>query len=182
MNRILIVIDAQEDFTRGALRNEEAIRALPVLHEAAEYAAKNFDHPVFYTQDTHYAGYMETQEGRNLPVPHCILGSDGWKVCPEARPDSACGQVDIQKNAFGSLEWKNYPELGNADEIWLCGFCTDICVAANFQILKAAFPEVPIVVIEDACAGVTPELHAAALSVMRSCQAKVMKWADLKDL
>lgn len=180
MNKVLIIIDAQEDFTRGALRNEEAIRALPVLHDVAEYAAANFDHPVFYTQDTHSTDYMETQEGRNLPVPHCIPDTAGWKVCPEARAETGGRQIELRKRTFGFLEWESngFPE--HAEEIWLCGFCTDICVSANFQILKATYPEIPIIVIEDACAGVTPELHEAALKVMRSCQAEVVKWNDLK--
>ena len=178
MNKVLIIIDAQEDFTRGALRNEEAIKALPVIRDIVDYAYENFDRNIIYTKDTHIKGaYEHTQEGRNLPVPHCIRDTKGWQICPEA----LCDKADIiEKNRFGSNDWCT-KTLDTADEIWMCGFCTDICVSANFQIIKARYPEVPIVVIEDACAGVTPELHEAALKVMKSCQAKVMKWAELKE-
>lgn len=176
MNKILIVIDAQEDFTRGALHNEEAIRALPTIKEIVAYAYKNFDKKTIYTKDTHNENYLETQEGKNLRVPHCIKGSDGWRLCPEVLIEES---KVIEKRTFGSMQW-DMEALGTVDEIWLCGFCTDICVSANFQILKAAYPEVPIVVIEDACAGVTPELHEAALKVMKSCQARIAKWEDLK--
>jgi len=184
MNKVLIVIDAQEDFTRGALRNEEAIKALPVIHDIVRYARENHFTGIFYTQDTHDPDYSETQEGRNLPVPHCIEGTKGWEICPEVYSGTTDQQAVyfIKKGAFGSRDWTGYGHLiQNADEIWMCGFCTDICVSANFQILKATFPEVPVIVIEDACAGVTPELHEAALKVMKSCQAKVIPWNDLKS-
>lgn len=177
MNKVLIVIDAQEDFTRGALRNEQAIEVLPRIKEIVAYAYKHFDRKTIYTKDTHSGNYLETQEGKNLPVRHCIKGSNGWRICPEVLIEES--EV-IEKGTFGSTRW-GMEALGTADEIWLCGFCTDICVSANFQILKATYPEVPIVVIEDACAGVTPELHDAALKVMKSCQAKIIKWEDLKN-
>ena len=175
MNKQLIVIDAQEDFVRGALRNEEAIAALPVIREAVAYASRNFDRDIIYTKDTHNKDYLETQEGRNLPYPHCIKGSDGWEICPEVLAEKS---KIIEKNTFGSRLW-DMQCLGTVDEIWLCGFCTDICVSANFQILKSIYPEVPIVVIEDACAGVTKELHEAALKVMRSCQARITALSEL---
>ena len=179
MNKALIVIDAQEDFTRGALRNEEAIKALPVIKKAVNYAMENFYYDIIYTMDTHYnEDYLKTQEGKNLPIPHCIVDTDGWQVCPEVKhPNSIF--YHINKNQFGTLSWKDHKWMKQLDEIWLCGFCTDICVMANFQILKATFPEVPIIVIEDACAGVTPELHEAALKVMKSCQAQIKKLDEL---
>ena len=178
MKKLLIVIDAQEDFTRGALRNEDAIAALPTIKEVVDYANKNFEPPVYYTMDTHQEDYLNTQEGTNLPVPHCIKNTPGWKICPEVLPDDDYNV--ITKPSFGCIEWNTFWRIHDVDEIWLCGFCTDICVSANFQILKATVPETPIVVIEDACAGVTPELHEAALKVMKSCQAKVVKWEDIK--
>ena len=179
MNKVLIVIDAQEDFTRGALRNEEAIEALPTLSEVVDYAYENFDRRIIYTKDTHPSNeeYLASQEGCNLPVPHCIEGTKGWRICREALVDN--GDI-CAKQTFGYMNWGMH-SLANVDEIWLCGFCTDICVSANFQILKAMYPEVPIVVIEDACAGVTPELHEAALKVMKSCQARIVKWEDLRN-
>ena len=178
MNKVLIVVDVQEDFTRGALRNEDAIAALPKIHDIDEFARNN-DMEVFYTMDTHGDDYLNTQEGRNLPVPHCIHMTEGWKVCPEAIIDDKLVKV-IRKGTFGFPHWDVFPIVGGADEVWICGFCTDICVSANFQIIKATYPEVPIVVIDDACAGVTPTAHKAALKVMQSCQARVVKWDKLK--
>ena len=175
MNKVLIVIDAQEDFTRGALRNEEAIKALPVIHNLVEYASKN-DMQIIYTKDTHNDTYLDTQEGKNLPIPHCIVNTAGWKLCPEVEVNNA---NVVYKQTFGYLHWDFIRQVAKADEIWLCGFCTDICVSANFQTIKAALPEIPIVVIEDACAGVTPELHDAAIKVMKSCQAKILNFSEL---
>jgi len=182
MNKVLIVIDAQEDFTRGALRNEEAIKVLPTLREIVDYADIH-RMGIIYTADTHNEDYLNTQEGINLPVKHCIYGTPGWELCPEVISTQTT-RYTICKECFGSIrwdEWRSSSLLVNANGIWLCGFCTDICVSANFQIIKAMYPEIPITIIEDACAGVTPELHEAALKVMRSCQAKIVKWSDLKN-
>lgn len=177
MNKLLIVIDAQEDFTRGSLRNEEAIAALPVIRDVVSYAYRNFERRMIYTKDTHFENYLETQEGKNLPVRHCIRGSNGWRLCTEV----LCEKSKIlEKPTFGYKEWDT-ESFGDLNEIWLCGFCTDICVMANFQIIKAHHPEIPIVVIEDGCAGTTPELHEAALKVLASCQARVVKWDELKN-
>ena len=179
-NKLLIVIDAQEDFTRGALRNEEAIKALPVVHDVVEYAYSN-GMEIVYTRDTHSKEeYLKTQEGVNLPVEHCIFKTAGWDICPEAMCSGMVYPEIINKNSFGTLEWRWIP-YRNIDEIWICGFCTDICVSANFQIIKAFCPEIPITIISDACAGVTPELHKAALDVMKSCQAKIKTWKELKE-
>ena len=182
MNKVLIVIDAQEDFTRGALRNKEAIKALPVIHEVVEYACKNFELPIFYTQDTHFDNYLETPEGINLPVKHCIYGTPGREVCTEVLPSKDFNNFyRIDKSTFAFTNWEEFSELNVCDEIWLCGFCTDICVSANFQFLKAYYPQAKIVIIEDACAGVTRDLHDAALSVMASCQAHIITWENLKE-
>ena len=182
-NKILIVVDAQEDFTRGALRNDDAIAKLPVIHEIVHYAVNHEFAAIIYTQDTHGNDYLQTQEGKNLPIVHCVDGSDGWKLCPEVVVDNASAQkttiFTVKKPSFGYTGWKNVIET--PDEIWMCGFCTDICVSANFQILKAEYPEKKIVVISDASAGVTPELHEAALKVMKSCQADVKPWEELKS-
>lgn len=180
MNKLLIVVDAQEDFTRGALRNEEAIKALPVIREIVDYAYENFNNEIIYTKDTHFEhSYMKTQEGKNLPVPHCLYNTKGWQICPEVLCDKA---YIVTKKSFGTIEWEWEPVFQTAiDEIWMCGFCTDICVSANFQTIKACYPEIPITIIEDACAGVTPELHEAALKVMKSCQARIVKWSELKN-
>ena len=152
MNKALIIIDAQEDFTRGALRNEKAIAALPVITSAVEYAT-NERIKIYYTRDTHYSveSYLKSQEGRKLPVPHCINDTHGWDLCREVLPRCFDRAKIIDKKAFGTIEWKMLPELDTYDEVWMCGFCTDICVSANFQIIKALYPELPIVIISDAC-------------------------------
>ena len=176
MNKTLIVIDAQEDFTRGALRNEDAIKALPVIQSIVKYSESNFDHAIYYTKDTHYIEtYRKSQEGKNLPIAHCIKSTKGWQICPEVWSDDAgCA---IEKNTFGCVSWKSIGIDGiKPEEIWICGFCTDICVISNVLILKALFPEIPIVVFENACAGVTPEKHNAAIEVMKSCQIKIERW------
>ena len=178
MSKVLIVVDAQEDFTRGALRNEEAIKALPTVHNVIRYA-EDHDFDIYCTMDTHFkselSNYLDTQEGKNLPIEHCIYQTNGWKLCKEVQGEKS--HCPILKETFGYLDWRD--EELDPDEIWICGFCTDICVSANFQILKATFPEVPITIIEDACAGVTPELHDAAIKVMKSCQAHVVKFNEL---
>lgn len=182
VDRVLIVVDAQEDFTRGSLRNEEAIMALPTIAKVLNYARDDGFY-IWYTKDEHDEEYLNTQEGRNLPVPHCIRGTKGWEICSEVAPTKFEQERKIvYKDTFGAINgWLDFNQIGQADEIWLCGFCTDICVSANFQILKALFPEVPIIVISDACAGVTPELHEAALKVMKSCQAQVFTYDELME-
>ena len=183
MNKILIVVDAQEDFTRGALRNEDAIKALSTIHDIVEYAENN-DMKIIYTADTHGEDYFNTQEGKNLPIQHCNYRTPGWNICPEVIDYEYPHEV-LMKETFGFTGWdKKYnvaaQYVSTADEIWMCGFCTDICVMANFQLIKAFYPEVPIVIISDGCAGVTPELHQAALKVMCSCQGKILTFDELK--
>lgn len=179
MNKVLIVVDAQEDFTRGALRNEEAIKALPVIQKLVMHARNNGVY-VCYTADTHFSDtYLNTQEGKNLPVLHCVDNTPGHNLCPEVMCFDS--KDVVVKTTFGFKNWDKRFAGKKIDEIWLCGFCTDICVSANFQILKAQYPEIPITVISDACAGVSPELHDAALKVMQSCQAKIITWEDLKN-
>jgi len=182
---LLLNIDVQNDFATGALGTPEAAAALPTIRKVNVYAIeKGYDRGA--TMDTHeYETYMDTQEGKFLPVLHTVYRTKGWMLCKELMVEGD-PQMEfcICKNAFGSLEWLNgilYDDEGNCkyDEIWIIGFCTDICVIANFQILKALFPEIPIIIISDACAGVTPELHEAALKVMKSCQAIVLTYDEL---
>ena len=185
LNKILVVIDAQEDFVRGALRNADAMKALQTLHNLVWYAHTHFAHPIIYTMDSHDSLYLNSLEGKNLPIEHCIRFSDGWHLCPEAVPDDNWMRWIIGKHTFGALDlisgspYAMHVDLQMSKEIWMCGFCTDICVSANFQILKAAFSETPIVIVEDACAGTTPEMHEAALKVMKSCQAKIATFEEL---
>ena len=173
MRKILIVIDMQNDFIDAALGTKEAEAIVePVKEKIRSYPAED----VFATMDTHTENYMNTQEGTNLPVPHCIKGSEGWKI----RPDIAClltGERIYEKPSFGSTALAaDLKELSGREEIELelIGLCTDICVVSNALLLKAVMPEVRITVDASCCAGVTPEKHRAALETMRSCQIRVM--------
>ena len=175
MNKILIVIDAQEDFVYGPLGTAHAIQALSTITKAVEFATDN-NMKIVYTRDSHVDAqtYLNRQEGRCLPVPHCINGTKGWSLCREVLPRNFDKAKVIDKINFGTTEWRMHNEcFVGKDEIWICGFCTDICVMANFQIIKALYPEVPIAIISDACAGTTKGLHESALDVMRSCQARI---------
>lgn len=174
MRKALIVIDAQEDFTYGSLGTAEAIEALKIIERAVEYATDN-DMEIIYTRDTHKdeESYLQSLEGKTLPVPHCLSQTKGWQLCMEVLPRNFDNATVINKSTFGTLDWNLRGNLACNDAIWICGFCTDICVMANFQILKTLYRNTPICVIKDACAGTTPEKHQAALSVMTSCQAVI---------
>lgn len=178
MNKQLIVIDAQEDFTRGVLGSEYAASRLPVIQEIADYAFLNFDKPTIYTKDTHECSYYELSLEKYYGIPqHCIRLTKGWQLCHEALTE--CSRV-IEKPTFGFLDWYNAGSK-TVSEIWICGFCTDICVISNFMILRATFPKIPIIVLEDACAGTSKELHDAAISVMKSCCGDIRKWEEIKQ-
>ena len=175
--KAVVVIDAQNDFITGALRNEEAIKSLQTLHKVVEWAAKN-EYDLIYTEDTHSGNYLNTQEGRNLPVPHCIWNTEGWEIAPEALPDHYYDKcVFIIKNQFGYEKW-NIIDLNKYDELIFVGYCSEICVISNALIIKSLYPEIPITFISDASAGVTPESHAAACAVMKSCQINVKTWKE----
>ena len=173
MRRILVVIDMQNDFIDGALGTAEAVAIVPkVVEKIGQYDPWN----IYLTRDTHYENYLETQEGRNLPVEHCIKDTDGWQLRAEVA-EAAKGATIIDKPTFGSVELagKLMVELAQeALELEVVGLCTDICVVSNALLLKAAMPEVPITVDASCCAGVTPEKHRAALETMRSCQIHVI--------
>ena len=172
MRKILIVIDMQNDFIDAALGTKEAIAIVDAVKEKIRsYPAAD----VIATMDTHGEDYMETQEGKNLPVPHCIKGTDGWQI----RPDIAAlltGAKIYEKQTFGSTALAADLKAVSAKEeieLELIGLCTDICVVSNALLLKAAMPEVKISADASCCAGVTPEKHLAALETMRSCQINV---------
>ena len=168
MQDILIVVDMQNDFIDGALGTAEAVAIVPKVAEKV----RGFKGTVIFTRDTHGENYMQTQEGRNLPVPHCIKGSRGWEVCPALEPLRT--GLTIDKPTFGSAELgRLLLELDTKEpvgSITLVGLCTDICVISNAMIAKAFLPEVPVTVDAACCAGVTPESHAAALTTMKMCQ------------
>ena len=172
MRKILLVIDMQNDFVDGALGTPEA--AAIVDRAAAEIAAYSAG-DVIATRDTHEMDYLKTQEGRNLPVPHCIRGTPGWELHPKIAA-ALKGAVLVDKPAFGSVKLAEMlAELARLDDldITLLGLCTDICVISNALLIKAFLPETPVRVLADCCAGVTPESHRAALDTMRMCQIQI---------
>lgn len=182
MANLLIVIDAQEDFIRGSLGTPEAQKIIPRLQAIVKEYMINGD-TVIYTLDTHTRkDYKNSQEGRKLPVEHCIYGEFGHKIIEELEEVSSRYQnndsYEILKSTFGSYELVELIayKFGSIDPltIELCGVCTDICVVSNAIMLKNAFPEAKIVVDRNGCAGTTPENHEAALKVMKCCQIDVI--------
>ena len=173
MRKLLIVIDMQNDFIDAALGTPEAEAIVDAVKEKIRlYPAED----VIATMDTHYENYMQTQEGKYLPVPHCIRGTEGWKI----RDDIAAlleKAAIFEKPTFGSTAMaEELSALSREEELdlELIGLCTDICVVSNALLLKASMPEVKITVDAACCAGVTPEKHLAALETMRSCQIQVI--------
>ena len=174
MRKILIVIDMQNDFIDAALGTKEAVKIVDAVKEKIRsYPAED----VIATMDTHGENYMETQEGKYLPVPHCIKGSNGWQIRSDIAELLSDAKI-YEKPTFGSTalaaDLKAVSEKEEI-ELELIGLCTDICVVSNALLLKAAMPEVKISVDAGCCAGVTPEKHLAALETMRSCQIQVVK-------
>ena len=164
---ILVVVDMQKDFISGALGTKEAQAILPRVAEKI-VQAKKAGKTIVFTRDTHHENYLDTQEGKNLPVPHCIENTDGWQIDPGL--DTA-GAMIFDKPSFGSEALVRYlkslPDLQSAEFV---GLCTDICVISNAMVLRAAFPETEIEILSDCCAGVTPQSHQTALDAMRACQ------------
>ena len=172
MQDILIVVDMQNDFIDGALGTKEAVAIVPNAREKIQ----QFNGTVLFTRDTHGPNYLQTQEGRNLPVEHCIKGTEGWQICLEL--DALRKTEPIDKVTFGSAELGFKLAEMNAEEpigsITLIGLCTDICVISNAMIVKAFLPEVPVRVDAACCAGVTPESHENALTAMKCCQIEII--------
>lgn len=167
---VLVVVDMQNDFIDGSLGTKEA-EAI-VADVAREI--KDFSGEVIFTRDTHGDNYLQTQEGKNLPVKHCIKNTEGWQLHPMLR-ELAEGCTVIDKPAFGSLTLAQYIKgQGTPDSIFLIGLCTDICVISNAMILKAAFPETEIYIDSRCCAGTTPENHQNALNAMKICQIHIL--------
>lgn len=170
MRKVIVVIDMQNDFIDGALGTKEAQAMLPHLVVKLE---REKDALLIFTQDTHSKNYMETQEGRNLPVLHCIKPEKGWEIAPSLQPFVKKAAAVIEKPAFGSLELPKAVAKLQPDEVELVGLCTDICVISNAMILKTAFPELPVAVDASCCAGVTPASHDNALQAMKMCQVDI---------
>lgn len=173
MKHILVVVDMQKDFVDGTLGTGEAVAI--VDNVAAKIAAHNG--PIVVTYDTHSENYMDTAEGKKLPVPHCIKDTDGWQLNDRVAEALAGKEyTPIEKPTFGSVKLPRLVEelaAGEDFSLELIGLCTDICVVSNALLLKANFPEIPISVDASCCAGVTPESHTAALTTMSFCQIDV---------
>lgn len=169
MKKALIVVDMQNDFIDGSLGTKEAQAMLPRL--LAKLAALPEDTDLIFTMDTHGEDYLTTQEGRHLPVRHCIKPSSGWELSAQLQPYASRAKKIIEKRTFGA---KDLPEaLAGYDQVELVGLCTDICVISNAMLIKAFYPELPLTVDADCCAGVTPASHANALSAMQMCQIEI---------
>ena len=180
--KYLIVVDMQNDFVDGSLGTKEAQAIVPRVREIIKQKREE-GYFIIFTQDTHYDYYLKTNEGKHLPVEHCIEGTHGWEIVDglfdaTRYPNRVIGDVRVQKNTFGYDAWDVV--LGDStfgikvEEIELIGLCTDICVVSNALILKALYPDATIKVDSTACAGVTPESHEAALTTMRMCQIEVL--------
>ena len=176
MNNVLLVIDMQNDFVDGALGTKEAQAIVPAVISRIK-KAKEDKEEIYFTRDCHFDDYLETQEGRNLPVKHCISGTEGFELIPEVK-ELAAGKMVVDKPGFGSVNLagllKGVHQFNPIDQITLIGLCTDICVICNAMLLKAALPEIPLVVEQSCCAGVTPESHENALKAMAMCQIKIV--------
>lgn len=191
MKKILILIDVQNDFITGSLANEEAQKKVPnIVKKIREFKGD----AIMVTRDTHAENYLETREGKNLPVVHCVEGTEGWSIEPNVQAalnDAALRNIDVEyidKPTFGSydlvgeigniLDITDYDDEGEFNledsQIELIGFCTDICVVSNAILLKASlFENCDLSVDASCCAGVTPESHTAALTTMKMCQITV---------
>lgn len=173
MEKILVIVDMQKDFVDGSLGTKEAQTIVPAVKNKIE----SFDGELIFTKDTHTEGYLQTQEGKNLPVPHCIKGTPGHEIIDELQPYTKKALAIFEKETFGSRKLASFlKELHKEKEIEsieLVGLCTDICVVSNALLIKAFLPEVPIAVDSSCCAGVTPEKHESALKTMESCQIEI---------
>lgn len=174
--KILIVVDMQKDFIDGALGTKEAILIVPnVINKIKECRENGYE--IIFTRDTHGADYMNTQEGKKLPVPHCYKNTEGWEINKDVNETRHINDKVFDKPTFGSIELMNYLVNKYQDvelEVTLIGLCTDICVISNAMLIKAALPEISVNIIADCCAGVTPETHNNALEAMKMCQINII--------
>lgn len=166
---LLVVVDMQNDFIGGVLGTKEAQDILPAVAGRIRKAVHDGD-DIIYTRDTHEKNYLSTQEGKNLPVPHCVRGSFGWQI---ADGIPVAGEI-VDKPAFGSDELARKVKEGGYDSAELVGVCTDICVISNALLIRSLCPETEVSVRAECCAGVTPERHRVALEAMRACQIKII--------
>ncbi len=169
MKKTLLVIDMQNDFIDGSLGTKEAENI--VEHVRRKIAAyRDAGDEIIFTRDTHQANYLDTNEGKHLPVVHCVEGTRGWQIADGLEVP---GAIYIDKPQFGFTDWKKF----DLEEVELVGLCTDICVVSNALIIKALYPEIRVSVDASCCAGVTPESHEAALLTMKMCQVEILNQA-----
>ena len=167
--KFLIVVDMQVDFITGSLGSEQA----KAIVQSVVDKVKRYDGIVIFTRDTHESDYLSTQEGKKLPIEHCIKGTSGWEICDELK---VFAKNIIDKPTFGCVRLPSIlKEYGEVEEIELCGLCTDICVISNAMILKSAFPEAKVIVDAKCSAGVTMESHNNALNAMRAVQIEIIE-------
>ena len=175
--KVLVVVDMQNDFVYGALKNEMAEKIIPTVKLKIAQAYVE-DKQVFFTRDTHGDLYMQSEEGKNLPVPHCILDTEGWEIVDELKDLAIVNKHNvINKYTFGSVRLgeilKDIANTEQIEEIEVIGICTDICVLSNVALIKAFLPNVPIYVDAACCAGVTVESHDTAINAMKAIQVKI---------
>lgn len=167
MKELLVVVDMQKDFIDGSLGTKEAQAIVEPVCEKI----RSFNGDIIYTRDTHSENYLYTLEGKNLPVKHCIKDTEGWQIQKDIY-EAGSGKTlcVIDKPVFGSVELTEIAFIGRYEKVTLIGLCTDICVVTNALLLKTKLKEIPVAVIENLCAGVTPQSHKAAVETMKMCQ------------
>lgn len=175
--KYIVIVDMQHDFVDGSLGSDEAFDAYLATRDYVR-SLEGDNYRVIFTQDTHDDNYLNTFEGKRLPVSHCIKGSIGWKIMGELRAEFANSPMIVEKTTFGSFQLpidmrETLMFREDIDEIEICGLCTDICVVSNALILRAAFPQTRITCLANLCAGTTPANHVNALEVMKACQIDV---------
>ena len=172
MRNVLVIVDVQVDFVTGSLGSDRAMAIIPNVKSKIEERAKRGD-LIIFTQDTHGNDYLDTQEGKNLPVEHCIYGTPGWKIYGDLDNIKQFKSY-LNKDTFGYIDWRGKLARLEIGDIEIIGLCTDICVVSNALILKAMYPENKITVDASCCAGVTEESHNAALLTMKMCQVNII--------
>ena len=172
MKRLYVVVDMQKDFIDGSLGTREAQEMLPRMVDRLTEIQARKDTDIIFTMDTHGSDYLETQEGKKLPVQHCIKGTDGWQIAEVLQEFAEKAVAIVEKPSFGYTGWQKI--AAGYDEITLGGLCTDICVISNAMLLKAFFPEIKIRIDSICCAGVTAESHINALNAMKMCQMEII--------
>lgn len=170
MRKLLVVVDMQKDFIDGSLGTKEAEAIVPKVKKKIEEYQTAGDEVIF-TLDTHEENYLDTQEGKKLPVVHCVRGTDGWELDQSLKDFPG---KRFEKNTFGSAVVGEYVKEKDYESIEVIGLCTDICVISNALLIKAFLPETPILVDAACCAGVTPESHENALNAMGMCHIDVL--------